>query len=156
MAGTNDTSNAIVRPPIALAIAFVAGLIANWLYPLPVVTQNFPAVWTGAAVFAAGLALGIWAVVTIRNAGSRVETTQPTSTIISHGPYGFTRNPIYVAMLLNLAGLAIGFDSLWILAAIVPFYFVIRYGVVAREEVYLERKFGEVYLGYKSRVRRWI
>jgi protein-S-isoprenylcysteine O-methyltransferase Ste14 len=156
MTETNDNSNAIVRPPIALALAFVAGLIANWLYPLPFVPQNFPSGWIGAAVFAAGLALGIWAVVTIRKAGSRVETTQPTTTIISHGPYGFTRNPIYVAMLLNLTGLATGFNSLWILAAMVPFYFIVRCGVIAREEAYLERKFGAVYLGYKSRVRRWI
>jgi len=45
---------------------------------------------------------------------------------------------------------------LWILATLVLFYLVIRYGVVAREEDYLERKFGDVYLGYKSRVRRWL
>ena len=51
---------------------------------------------------------------------------------------------------------AIGFDNFWVLAMLVPFYFVIRHGVVAREEVYLERKFGGVYLGYKTRVRRWL
>ena len=51
---------------------------------------------------------------------------------------------------------AIAFDSLWIVVTLVPFYFVIRYGVVAREEAYLERKFGDVYRGYKSRVRRWL
>jgi len=59
-------------------------------------------------------------------------------------------------MLLGQTGLAIGFDSLWVLAMLVPFYFVIRYGVIAREEAYLERKFGGVYLGYKSSVRRWL
>jgi protein-S-isoprenylcysteine O-methyltransferase Ste14 len=59
-------------------------------------------------------------------------------------------------MFIGQIGFAIGFDSLWILATLIPFYFVLRHGVVAREEVYLERKFGEVYLGYKSRVRRWI
>ena len=61
-----------------------------------------------------------------------------------------------LAGLLGLIGLAIGFDSLWILAMLVPFFVVIRYGVVAREEAYLERKFSAVYLGYKSRVRRWL
>ncbi len=58
--------------------------------------------------------------------------------------------------LLGLIGLAIAFDSLWIVVTLVPFYLVIRYGVVAREEAYLERKFGDVYRGYKSRVRRWL
>ena len=59
-------------------------------------------------------------------------------------------------MVLGLIGLAIAFDSLRILVTLVLFYLVIRYGVVAREEAYLERKFGYVYLGYKSRVRRWL
>ena len=59
-------------------------------------------------------------------------------------------------MLLGLTGLAIGFDTLWILVMLVPFWIVIRHGVIAREEAYLERKFGDVYLVYKSRVRRWV
>lgn len=59
-------------------------------------------------------------------------------------------------MFLGLAGLAVGFDDLWLLAMLVPFTLTIRYGVIAREEAYLERKFGAVYLAYKSRVRRWL
>jgi protein-S-isoprenylcysteine O-methyltransferase Ste14 len=59
-------------------------------------------------------------------------------------------------MFLGLIGLAIAFDSLWLLVALVPFALVIRYGVVAREEAYLERKFGDVYRSYRSRVRRWL
>jgi protein-S-isoprenylcysteine O-methyltransferase Ste14 len=70
--------------------------------------------------------------------------------------FRFTRNPIYIGMFLGQTGLGIGFDSLWVLAMLVPFCLVIRYGVVAREEAYLERKFGAVYLDYKSRVRRWL
>jgi protein-S-isoprenylcysteine O-methyltransferase Ste14 len=151
-----DHSNAIVRPPIAWALAFVVGLGLGWLYPLRFVPPSVPRIWAGAAVFAVGLALGIWAIATIRKAGSRIETSQPTTTIVAHGPYRFTRNPIYLGMFLGQTGLAIGFDSLWILITLIPFYLVLRYGVVAREEAYLERKFGDVYLGYKSRVRRWL
>ena len=66
------------------------------------------------------------------------------------------RNPVYLGMFLGQTGLAIGLNSLWVLAMLVPFYLVIRYGVVAREEAYLERKFGKTYLDYKSRVRRWV
>src|SRR5215471_8825066 len=58
-------------------------------------------------------------------------------------------------MFLGLIGLAVAFDNLWLLMMLVPFALVIRYGVVAREEAYLERKFGDVYRGYRSRVRRW-
>jgi protein-S-isoprenylcysteine O-methyltransferase Ste14 len=59
-------------------------------------------------------------------------------------------------MFLGQVGLAVGFNSLWILGMLVPFFLVIRYGVVAREEAYLERKFAAAYLDYKSRVRRWL
>jgi protein-S-isoprenylcysteine O-methyltransferase Ste14 len=61
-----------------------------------------------------------------------------------------------MGMFLGLIGLAIAFDNLWLLVTLVPFVLVIRYGVVAREEDYLERKFGDVYRGYRSRVRRWL
>jgi protein-S-isoprenylcysteine O-methyltransferase Ste14 len=52
--------------------------------------------------------------------------------------------------------LALAFNTFWLLLMLVPFALVIRYGVVAREESYLERKFGDNYRGYRSRVRRWL
>jgi protein-S-isoprenylcysteine O-methyltransferase Ste14 len=88
--------------------------------------------------------------------GSNVPTSLPTTTIVETGPYRFMRNPIYLGMFLGLAGLAIAFDNLWLLATLVPFALVIRYGVVAREAAYLERKFGDVYRHYRARTRRWL
>jgi protein-S-isoprenylcysteine O-methyltransferase Ste14 len=115
-----------------------------------------PAAWLGAIVFVVALALFGWAIVTISRAGSNVPTNRPTTTIVDTGPYGFTRNPIYLAMVLGLLAAAIGFDSAWPLLTLVPFVLVIRYGVIAREEAYLECKFGDVYAGYRARVRRWL
>ena len=151
-----DTSNAAVRPPFAWLLALASGIAADRLYRLPFVPASVPRAWAGVAIFAIAFALGIWAIVTIRQAGTQVETWKPTTAIVASGPYRFTRNPIYLGMMLALVGLAVILDSLWLLAMLVPFYLVIRYGVVAREEAYLERKFGDVYLGYKSRVRRWL
>ena len=59
-------------------------------------------------------------------------------------------------MVLGLIGLAIAFNTLWLLLVLVPFALIIRHGVIAREEAYLERKFGDVYRRYRSRVRRWL
>jgi protein-S-isoprenylcysteine O-methyltransferase Ste14 len=151
-----DSSKAIIRPPVALAIAFVAALAIDWLYPLPFVPAAIPRALVGGVLFTLAFALAVWAIVTFSKAGTRVETYRPTTAIATSGPYRFTRNPIYLGMMLGLTGLAIGFDSLWILFALLPFYLVIRYGVIAREEAYLEGKFGSVYLDYKSRVRRWL
>ena len=153
------------------------GLGLGWLYPLPFVPTSIPRAWVGGGLFALGVALAVWAIVTIRRAGTQFDIRKPTTAIVENGPYGATRNPIYrgngrggkgrggteeaaappgLGMFLGQAGIAIGFDNLWVLAMLAPFYFVIRDGVVAREEAYLERKFGAVYRGYKSRVRRWL
>jgi len=151
-----DNANAVVRPPLVLLLAFLLGLLADWLYPLKFVPAAVPNVLLGTFIFVDGLALFVWAIVTMRRAGTRVETVQPTTAIVAAGPYRFSRNPIYLAMMAGLAGLAIGFNNGWMLVALAAFYLVMRHGVVAREEAYLARKFGDVYLGYKSQVRRWL
>jgi len=156
MADTADTPNVIVRPPIAWALAVLAGLALNWFMPLPLLPTAVLAGWLGAPVFALALALFVWAIATMTRGGSNVPTNLPTTTIVDTGPYRFTRNPIYLAMVLGLIGLAIVFNSLWLLLVPVPFALVIRYSVIAREEAYLERKFGDVYRRYRSRVRRWL
>jgi protein-S-isoprenylcysteine O-methyltransferase Ste14 len=156
MADTADTAHVIVRPPLAWGLSVIAGVVLDRLAPLPFVPAEWSAAWLGATVFFLALALFAWAIVTITRAGSNVPTNRPTTTIVESGPYRFTRNPIYLGMFLGLIGLAIWFDSLWLLMVLVPFALVVRYGVVAREEAYLERRFGDVYRGYRSRVRRWL
>ncbi|PVE23756.1 isoprenylcysteine carboxylmethyltransferase family protein [Microvirga sp. KLBC 81] len=156
MADTADTAQVIIRPPLAWGLAVIVGFALNWLMPLSFLPVGQPAGWLGGMVFVLALALAVWAIVTITKAGSNVPTNLPTTTIVESGPYRFTRNPIYLGMFLGLIGLAIAFDNLWLLMTLVPFAIVIRYGVVAREEAYLERKFGDVYRGYRSRVRRWL
>ena len=156
MSENASTAQVLVRPPLAWALAVIAAFTLDWLMPLPFVPAAVPARWLGGAVFVVALALFAWAIATITRAGSNVPTNMPTTSIVDTGPYRFTRNPIYLGMMLGLVGLAIAFDSLWPLVTLVPFALVIRYGVVAREEAYLERTFGEVYRRYRARVRRWL
>jgi protein-S-isoprenylcysteine O-methyltransferase Ste14 len=151
-----DTAQVIIRPPLAWGLAVIVAFALNWLVPWPFLPTRVPGGWLGATVFGLALALAAWAIVTITRAGSNVPPNLPTTTIVRSGPYRFTRNPIYLGMFLSLIGLAIAFDNVWMLMMLVPFALVVRYGVVAREEVYLERKFGDVYRGYRSRVRRWL
>jgi protein-S-isoprenylcysteine O-methyltransferase Ste14 len=141
---------------VALAIGTIAGFGLNWLYPLPFVPPSLPRALIGLVLFLAGIFLAAWSVRTFRRAHTDVLTSQPASTIVTTGPYGFSRNPIYVGMFLGLSGLAIAFNTLWFLAVLVAMVFVIRFGVIAREEIYLESKFGARYLDYKARVRRWL
>lgn len=156
MSEITETAGVIVRPPLAWALAVVSGFVLDWLEPLPFLPEDWPAGLLGAAVFVLALALAIWAMDTMTRAGTNVPTNRPTTAIVEGGPYRFTRNPIYMGMFGGLIGLGIAFDNPWLLAMLVPFALVIRYGVVAREEAYLERKFGEPYRGYRRRVRRWL
>jgi protein-S-isoprenylcysteine O-methyltransferase Ste14 len=139
MDNTADTAQVTIRPPLAWGLAVIAGLALNWLMSLLFLPADLPIRWLGAMVFVLALALFAWAIVTITRAGSNVPTNRPTTTIVESGPYRFTRNPIYLGMFLGLIGLAIALDNLWLLMMLVPFALVIRYGVVAREEAYLER-----------------
>ena len=146
----------MIHPPVALAIGTIAGFGLNWLFPLPFVPPSLPRAWIGLVLFLAGIFLAAWSARTFRKAHTNVLTSQPASTIVTTGPYGFSRNPIYVGMFLGLGGFAIAFNTLWFLAVLIAMVFVIRFGVIAREEIYLESKFGTRYLEYKARVRRWL
>src|SRR5262249_56188391 len=95
--------------------------------------------------FALALALVAWAISTMTGAGSNVPTSLPTTTIVETGPYRFTRNPIYLGMVLGLIGLAIAFNSLLLLMTLVPFALVIPYGVITPEEPFLHRQFRDLY-----------
>ncbi len=139
MSGTGDTAQVVARPPLAWALAVIAGLALKWLVPLSFLAAAVPVRWVGGVLFVLALPLLAWAISTMMRAGSNVPTNLPTTAIVASGPYSFTRNPIYLAMMLGLVGLALALDDVWLLAMLVPFALVIRFGVVAREEAYLER-----------------
>jgi protein-S-isoprenylcysteine O-methyltransferase Ste14 len=156
MSENSETAQVLVRPPVAWAVAVVSGFALDSLEPLPFVPEDWPGGLIGAVAFVLALALALWAMDTMTTAGTNVPTNRPTTAMVEGGPYRFTRNPIYLGMFGGLIGLGIAFDTFWLPAMLVPFALVIRYGVVAREEAYLERKFGEDYRGYRRRVRRWL
>jgi protein-S-isoprenylcysteine O-methyltransferase Ste14 len=151
-----DAPDVVIHPPIALAIALVLAFALNGFMPLPFVPPAIPHIQIGVLLVIAALLIIRWAAVTFRKAHTNILTSQATTAIVATGPFAYSRNPIYVAALIGMVAAAIAFDSLWFLAALVAIYVVLRYGVIAREEIYLERKFGTPYLDYKSKVRRWL
>ncbi len=151
----NDHPNVILRPPLIFLGFVLLGLALDYAWPLPVLpgAARYAA---GPALVALGLVVMVAAIRRFRNAGTDHRTSRPATAIVSVGLYGISRNPIYLGMALLYTGIGIAVDSLWVLGLLVPLLVVIRYGVIAREEAYLEGKFGEAYLDYKASVRRWL
>ena len=150
-----DNPGVIARPPLILFIFIALGIALDWLMPaafLPPAVQYA----VGGVLIALALVLAIAAMVCFARAGTNIPTYRPATALVAVGPYRFSRNPIYVAMILLVLGIGVMVDSVWIVALAVPFAVVLRYGVIAREERYLEVKFRDSYRAYRARVRRWI
>lgn len=141
-------------PPLIFLIPLLVGLAYDSLWfagQLASVGWNL----AGGLLVLAGFGLLAASAPRFRRAGTSIEPWKPTSNIIDDGIYGRSRNPIYLAMAFVYAGLSVAAASLPALILLVPALLVIRYYVIAREEAYLKAKFGEEYLSYKARVRRW-
>lgn len=153
---TLDHPGVIAPPPLVFAGFLAAGVFAEryvseWSLPQSVILAVLAVLFGGAGlIFLAG-ALGLF-----RRAGTRPEPWQSTTAIVTSGVYRVTRNPMYVGMALAYAALALAFGSPLALALLPPAVLVIHFGVILREERYLERKFRGDYLAYKARVRRWL
>ena len=93
---------------------------------------------------------------TIEKAGTPIRTDRPVPRLVTDGPFRFTRNPGYLGLAMLYAGIALLRNSLWAILLLPVVVYVIQREVIGREERYLERTFGEEYLAYKTRVRRWV
>ena len=150
-----DRPGVPIAPPLLFAIPILGFLLMEWVFPTSFIYGAFR--WIiGAALLAGGLALNIAGFVTQKRAGTDPIPFNPSTRIVSHGVYRFTRNPMYIGFALWTLALAILFDSVWMLLAVPIGIVLIDRLIIVREERYLERKFGEEYLIYKRWVRRWI
>ncbi|MEM7007978.1 MAG: isoprenylcysteine carboxylmethyltransferase family protein, partial [Thermodesulfobacteriota bacterium] len=84
------------------------------------------------------------------------DVRKPANSIVKTSVYSYTRNPMYLSLVILLIGVSIFLNTLWIAFMVPLFVIVMQKGVIEREEAYLEQKFGNEYTEYKKRVRRWI
>jgi protein-S-isoprenylcysteine O-methyltransferase Ste14 len=150
------TPGVIARPPLLFVGALLIGLIADRLLPLPL-PGTAPAHWViGGLLILTGLALATAGIRNFSRAETPVRSIHPTRALVTTGIHRWSRNPIYLGMFLLYAGIGLAAQSPWALILTLPLAITVRYGVVAREETYLERRFGDAYRNYKARVRRWL
>jgi protein-S-isoprenylcysteine O-methyltransferase Ste14 len=150
-----DSAGVVAPPPLIYLGGLAVGLALEALLP----GSSVPAAvrWVlGGVLLVAGVALLGSFNTAFHRKGTAVEPWKPTTAIVTTGPYRLTRNPAYLGMTLVYIGIALLADALWVLVPLPVVLLIIDRMVIAREERYLERKFGQEYLDYKGRARRWI
>jgi protein-S-isoprenylcysteine O-methyltransferase Ste14 len=150
-----DSPGVIIFPPLLYIGTLLLGLVLNYFWPMPLTSGKALRIAGAGLVVASGM-VASWGARTMRRAGTNVLPAKPTLTIVTDGPFRFSRNPLYLANAIVFVGLALIFNAVWPLFLLVPMLCVVHRGIIRREERYLETKFGETYLAYKARVRRWI
>ena len=134
-----DHAGVAFHPPVLLLLALLLGFGARWLTPLRFLPDAAAGPF-GPVVVATSLGWFVWAVVTMRQAGGSIPTSEPTEAIVMRGPYAWSRNPIYLSMVALQVGVGVWANSGWFLGLAAVSAGLLWWGVISREEHYLERK----------------
>ena len=154
-----DRASVRIFPPGVPLLAVLIGAAVNRWWPIAggFVLPTPGRYWIGGLIVAISfLGLGVWSIVLFHRSGQDANPWKPTPQIVDRGPFRMTRNPMYLQMVLTCVGLAVLLGNLWILILTPLGAWLLQRFAILPEEAYLERKFGESYLAYKRRVRRWL
>ena len=160
MGGENgkDNPGVIAFPPLIWAVTVAASLLVHFFVggvPMSIL-PHVVSVVIGIGLFVIAPLLAVPAMLQMIAAGTNVHPSEPSTTIVRGGPYRFTRNPMYLALTLLQIGVAFLLNDAITLLFAAALALILHFGVILREERYLEAKFGEQYLALKRTVRRWI
>lgn len=144
-----------IRPPTYFLVTLLAmaGLHMRW--PVARIVK-FPWSLLGVIPVVVAIAVELIAAGAFKKAGTTIKPFKNSKALVTDGLYRFSRNPMYLAFMLLLAGIAVLLGSLTPWLPIVPFFVLMNETFVRSEEKTLEDKFGDDYRNYKKRVRRWI
>lgn len=157
-ASSSALSSAGVRfpPPLIYALGLILAYLINRAVPLWIAAPEPHWLWwLGIVVAATGISLSLSGFITFRRHRTAVNPTRPASTIVTTGPYRFTRNPMYLGLAVFSVGVALLLDTWWALIAVPFVVLVVDRAVIAREERYLATAFGDEYGAYRATTRRW-
>jgi protein-S-isoprenylcysteine O-methyltransferase Ste14 len=152
---TVDHPKIAIDAPVLLAIAVLLTIAFQWLVPLPFV-PGLPTRIVGAVLFFGGFVLGFPALRGMLRKKTSPNPHRPPTALVRGATYRFTRNPMYLGMLISYAGLFILFQNPWFILFLPFLVWSLTAWVIIPEENYLEKRFGSEYLEYKSHVHRWI
>jgi protein-S-isoprenylcysteine O-methyltransferase Ste14 len=155
-ASERSAPRTLLLPPLPFAVAIAGGWwLDRHVHVLPLPRGGLPLA-AGLLLIGTAVLVFVWALVTLRRQRTTVNPYRAATALCTDGPFGFSRNPIYVADWLVLAGFALVLGTAWPLVFAPPIWLLIRFGVIRHEEAHLEAVFGEAYRAYRGRVRRWL
>jgi protein-S-isoprenylcysteine O-methyltransferase Ste14 len=154
---TESKNNAGIRipAPTLTIIHIIMAVLLGWLAPLPIPAPIFMR-WLGLGLAALGFVLGVLALIEFRRGRTTADPRKPTQKFVTSGIYRYTRNPIYLGFVFMLIGLPLDMGIYWGIILVWPLITFMNNLIIKHEEAYLEKKFEEQYVDYKSRVRRWL
>jgi protein-S-isoprenylcysteine O-methyltransferase Ste14 len=153
---TTNTLKAPVPPPALFFVVLLVGVVIDHVRPLAFLpgVLSVQLLWA-LPFFGAAVAIGVWTFATFRRCRTSPEFGAVVSALIQEGPYRFSRNPLYVALILILAGFACALNNAWLAIGVPVLSAALARLVVRREEQFLTVLFGPDYASYRTRVRRW-
>lgn len=156
--GHTDRARTAFEPPLLVLASLILSFVLSRFLPLALWPEGLARFGeaAGVAMIIGSVVLMTWAGVSMVRGGGSLPVHTPTVRLVIRGPYRLTRNPIYTGMVALLLGIGFVRDSCWFLAIGVATALLLRWGVILREEAYLEGKFGDEYREYAKRVRRWL
>lgn len=147
----------MASPRLIFGLPFGAGILLHVMTAGDIKAgDNMIAVVLGAFMVAVGLTLAAWATVALRKRGEHPDPARPTTSLVTDGPYAYSRNPIYLSFTSVALGIGLLLNSYWVLGSVPIAALALNFLVVTREERYLETVIGHQYSGYGESVRRWL
>ena len=150
-----DNPGFLVPPPLTYLLTLVLGLVLDRRSHVPLLPRGVARI-LGWPLLGGGVLLNGWFNLTMRRADTPIDPRKPVSKLTTEGPFRYTRNPAYLSLTMVYVGIALLRNALWAILLLPLVLFAIQRDQIEREERYLERTFGEEYLAYKERVRRWV
>jgi len=150
-----DKPGVAAPPPLIYAGGFALGYLIENFLPTALFSESMSE-FVGWSLIAFGVLVAVFALSAFRRARTPVNPYAQATTLVTGGPFRFSRNPLYLALTVIYLGAAGLLNSLWPVLLLPAVLWFMHWGVIIREERYLERKFGPAYQEYKARVRRWL
>ena len=151
----SDTPNVIVLPPRLYFGAIVLNVLLHLIWPISLVASNL-VVAVGVLLLIGGVVFSVVSEREFVRMETAVNPNNPATSLVTTGLFRYSRNPMYVGLTAIQLGVALALNSLLGLLLLIPTLLVMHFGVILREEAYLERTFGDEYKSYRKSVRRWL